>query len=40
MESQEAKLYRGNECVKSICLIGNNDDFDEIVVESDDCYNH
>lgn len=35
MESQEAKLYRGNEYVKSLCLIGNNDDFDEIVVEPD-----
>ena len=35
MESQEAKLYCGNEYVKSLCLIGNNDDFDEIVVEPD-----
>lgn len=35
MESQEAKLYRGNEYVKSLCLIGYNDDFDEIVVEND-----
>ena len=35
MESQEAKLYRGNEYVKSLCLIGNNDDFDEIIVEPD-----
>ena len=29
MESQEAKLYRGNEYVKSLCLIGYNDDFDD-----------
>lgn len=38
MESQEAKLYRGKkgkEYVKSLCLLGNNDDFDEIVVEVD-----
>ena len=35
MESQEAKLYRGNEYVKSLCLIGYNDDLDEIVVEND-----
>lgn len=38
MESQEAKLYRGKkgkEYVKSLCLLGNNDDFDEIVVEDD-----
>jgi hypothetical protein len=35
MESQEAKLYRGNEYVESLCLIGYNDDFDEIVVEND-----
>lgn len=35
MESQEAKLYRGEEYVKSLCLLGYNDDFDEIVVEKD-----
>lgn len=35
MESQEAKLYKGDEYVKSLCLLGNNDDFDEIVVEKD-----
>ena len=35
MENQEAKLYRGNEYVKSLCLNGYNDDFDEIVVEND-----
>lgn len=33
--NQKAKLYRGNEYVKSLCLIGYNDDFDEIVVEND-----
>jgi hypothetical protein len=35
MESQEAKLYRGDEYIKSLCLIGYNDDFDEIVTEKD-----
>ena len=35
MEAQEAKLYRGDEYIKSLCLIGFNDDFDEIVVEKD-----
>lgn len=35
MEMQEAKLYIGNRYLKSLCLIGDNDDFDEIVVEND-----
>jgi len=35
MEAQEAKLYRGDEYVKSLCLLGYNDDFDEIVIEKD-----
>jgi len=35
MEAQEAKLYRGEEYVKSLCIFGYNDDFDEIVVEKD-----
>jgi hypothetical protein len=35
MEAQEAKLYRGDEYIKSLCLIGCNDDFDEIAVEKD-----
>ena len=35
MESQEAKLYRGEEYIKSLCLLGYNDDFDEIVVVKD-----
>lgn len=35
MEMQEAKLYIGDRYLKSLCLIGDNDDFDEIVVEND-----
>lgn len=35
MEAQEARLYRGDELVTQLCLIGYNDDFDEIRVEPD-----
>lgn len=35
MEAQEAKLYRDGEYIKSLCLIGNEDDFDEITVGDD-----
>ena len=35
MESQEAKLYKGEEYIKSLCLIGYNDDFDEIIIDKD-----
>lgn len=35
MEAQEAKLYRDGEYIKSLCLIGNNDELDEIKIGED-----
>lgn len=33
--SKTLQRKKGKEYVKSLCLLGNNDDFDEIVVEDD-----
>lgn len=35
MEAQEAKIYNGEQCIKSLCLIGYNDELDEIFIEPD-----
>lgn len=31
MEAQEARLYKNNEIVEQLCLIGDNDEIDEII---------
>ena len=33
MESQEARLYADTTLMDSLCLIGDNDEFDEIIVD-------
>ena len=35
MESQEAKLYRGDRLVHQLYLLGDNDDIDEITIGKD-----
>lgn len=35
MEAQEARLYRDGEYIKSLCLIGSNDELDEIEIGKD-----
>ena len=35
MESQEAKLYSNETLIDNLCLIGNNDDIDEITIGED-----
>jgi hypothetical protein len=35
MESQEARLYSNEILIDNLCLIGNNDDIDEITIGED-----
>ena len=35
MESQEARLYSNEILIDNLCLIGNNDDIDEITIGDD-----